>query len=536
MFYEASQINTLTICKICDQKLDDPRLLPCGKSVCNKCIEIMIDTEKRRIKCHYCAKIHEMPKDGFAMNLELASLVELKPSKVKRSRLFDNLKDITDSIRDKAAKIQTDLLIGEAKIRDECDKVRNDVQIAIEEASLMLDKIHKRFMDEIDDYERVCRHNYMKIKKNEQKFDKVLNKANSFKIKIESMLEKLHLNDEDLEANFDEARSILKTLENTDEKFQLQLYNKVYLNFEINPTTLSESTIGVIKKKQIQLYFANANSGSIKEFDLGRNLGHNGSKPYVYMVHQFGNSKFLLYCKFNQEYFKFYVIDSDGNILAEKELNYSTVNTIIYSQLTPLINDQFFCFATLADTFKGFSWRLQTFNKRLYLISKKFFERTLKFIFYSSECLFLAFLNDHSYTLESYNANLEPLKAYGQDFRDLPYFFPSSIKKILITKKFFVTRESYSLNGCRITVIKQRNGIVKSAFIVEFELNDYWAIYMEKFILLFSFDNKTIFCYDFCGVLKEELEFKLDLSKFRFTLGKELYFLNCEDSVKLYKC
>jgi hypothetical protein len=54
----------------------DPRLLPCGKSVWHRCVDILADTYKKRIKCQNCAKIHEMPDDGFFKNLALQELLE----------------------------------------------------------------------------------------------------------------------------------------------------------------------------------------------------------------------------------------------------------------------------------------------------------------------------------------------------------------------------------------------------------------------------------------------------------------------------
>ena len=54
----------------------DPRLLPCGKSVCHRCVDILADTYKKRIKCENFGKTHEIPDDGFPKNLALQELLE----------------------------------------------------------------------------------------------------------------------------------------------------------------------------------------------------------------------------------------------------------------------------------------------------------------------------------------------------------------------------------------------------------------------------------------------------------------------------
>ncbi len=61
MFYQADQINSVLICEVCENKMVDPRLLPCGKSVCHRCVDQLFDTSKKRIKCQSCAKILKYP-------------------------------------------------------------------------------------------------------------------------------------------------------------------------------------------------------------------------------------------------------------------------------------------------------------------------------------------------------------------------------------------------------------------------------------------------------------------------------------------
>jgi hypothetical protein len=82
MFYQADQIDSILICSVCDNKMVDPRILPCGKSVCHKCVDVIADTDKKRIKCHNCGKIHEIPDDGFAKNLSLQELLEFEQKEV----------------------------------------------------------------------------------------------------------------------------------------------------------------------------------------------------------------------------------------------------------------------------------------------------------------------------------------------------------------------------------------------------------------------------------------------------------------------
>ena len=82
MFFQADAINNVLICKICDTKMVYPRILPCGKSICHRCVDLIADTEKKRIKCENCAKIHEIPDEGFPKNLALEELLEFEAKEV----------------------------------------------------------------------------------------------------------------------------------------------------------------------------------------------------------------------------------------------------------------------------------------------------------------------------------------------------------------------------------------------------------------------------------------------------------------------
>ena len=54
-----------SICKICEGKLEDGRVLPCGKWACNLCIDFLSTTDKKLMACKNCDKKHVIPPNGF---------------------------------------------------------------------------------------------------------------------------------------------------------------------------------------------------------------------------------------------------------------------------------------------------------------------------------------------------------------------------------------------------------------------------------------------------------------------------------------
>jgi hypothetical protein len=134
MFYQADQIDNILICSVCDNKLVDPRILPCGKSVCHRCVDILADTDKKRIKCQHCAKTHEIPDEGFPKILALQKLLECEAKEVSHSNQMEEFKKLLDTLNVTKQSIESTMECGDATIRDHCDKVRNDMQLAIEQA------------------------------------------------------------------------------------------------------------------------------------------------------------------------------------------------------------------------------------------------------------------------------------------------------------------------------------------------------------------------------------------------------------------
>ena len=72
MFYEEKEINDIIICQYCKLKYKDPRILPCGRSLCFDCIELLINKDENKIEtinCPICNENHEKPEIGFYKNI-----------------------------------------------------------------------------------------------------------------------------------------------------------------------------------------------------------------------------------------------------------------------------------------------------------------------------------------------------------------------------------------------------------------------------------------------------------------------------------
>ncbi len=77
MYYNKIEIKKLLNCKKCEGILDQPKLLPCGKSICSLCVS-SIKLNKIEYECLICNNKHEMPKSGLPINESLVEILSVK--------------------------------------------------------------------------------------------------------------------------------------------------------------------------------------------------------------------------------------------------------------------------------------------------------------------------------------------------------------------------------------------------------------------------------------------------------------------------
>ena len=81
MFCEYNKIKQVLSCKKCNQLLDEPKILPCGETICSKCQSMLQIDETNHFDCIICSNKHTiMPKIGLPINKMIISLFEtMKP-------------------------------------------------------------------------------------------------------------------------------------------------------------------------------------------------------------------------------------------------------------------------------------------------------------------------------------------------------------------------------------------------------------------------------------------------------------------------
>jgi hypothetical protein len=123
MFYEENEINKLLICPSCNLKFLEPKLLPCGKSVCIKCVESMLELyndnenkNEKRLQCLFCSRSHLVTEDELPSSEMLELLLKKEPSEVYRGDLAKELKELLSKIKTQTFEIRESIENGIEKI------------------------------------------------------------------------------------------------------------------------------------------------------------------------------------------------------------------------------------------------------------------------------------------------------------------------------------------------------------------------------------------------------------------------------------
>jgi hypothetical protein len=525
MFYQADQIDSILICKICENKMVDPRILPCGKSVCHQCLDILADTDKKKIKCQNCGKTHEIPDDGFLKNLSLQELLEFEAKEVLQSNHIDEFKKLLEILNATKQSIESTLECGDAKIRDHCDKVRNDMQLAIEQAHAKLDEFHKDFMGEIDNHEKECQAKFKFIQQNKADIDKALRESNDLLSKSNHLLNQFKIDQTQLSAFYENAHSLLANLEQIKDKLQMEMFNESLLKFE-KQKSFDSNVIGKIVKQNIELYFLE-NIEKMRELDLVSKIECTTYYPFL----QPFKSNSFLFLYWDKNILNLLCLDKDGNTLIEKkdlikikekedfELEFclSSPGKMLY-----------ICTGEKHSKQKKTFYNLRSFDENFNLLAELKLDNKPDDCGVNGENLFVLNKNKKFSIISMYNSNLEMIQTFGQENPLLPYFCSLDINLFLVSNQYFIFNETLTDedddNHNSVTIINRSNGLVESSFVI-YEKISQMHLYLDKFLIAFNNDTCSLKCYNFKGDLLHEITLDEKFKGSYFSaINKELCF------------
>jgi hypothetical protein len=174
MFFSESQIKDETTCQKCKTIFNDPRVLPCGESICNKCILNGI-SDKNEFNCLCCVEMHNVPRNGFPVNKSMLSLLRMKPKVEIKFNVWEEFKKNFKQMKDNLDKLISDVELSDGIVDEHCEMIKNQIETRTESLIQKIENYREVLLKEIDDYEKECKDNIKKEKSNiEEKIKKVL--------------------------------------------------------------------------------------------------------------------------------------------------------------------------------------------------------------------------------------------------------------------------------------------------------------------------------------------------------------------------
>lgn len=147
MFYYKNLIETKLRCPICKHRYSNPRLLPCGETVCFECIS-------KREKCKLCSEYHEESENGFPLNRLIIELLEMVPIQVSRGVLFDRVSAFADKLYVQLNDLEEKYLNSERVFETHCDLMINEVDVRCDSLIEEVNKVRDKIINELNDYKQ----------------------------------------------------------------------------------------------------------------------------------------------------------------------------------------------------------------------------------------------------------------------------------------------------------------------------------------------------------------------------------------------
>ena len=335
MFFDADRIQESLICTNCKGFLIEPKTLPCGETICQRCLDhIMSQNLACKFKCCICEDLHSIPINGFQTNKLIARLVNPKSDEIYRSKIVNYLKQSLDNIQKANLELNKSLKDSKAKIRNHCKRVRKEIESSLEKITVILETQRNIILDQVTAIEEDCIRNLVRLDNYKEGLIKFLFEVLKFVGFWRQCLKTLIPNEKEILAALKMARNYESKLRTEKVRVESLTFNRKLLQFHENQNlelymNLETPIIGSLSF--IHDHFPDFRGWN--KIELKHKLFNETSyeRPMSSMfVEEFYNGNFFvsyIHKKANQfgvSKFKLVIFDSNGNYLRScKEDTYS---------------------------------------------------------------------------------------------------------------------------------------------------------------------------------------------------------------------
>jgi hypothetical protein len=246
MFYQEDKVNNALKCSKCRQRLDEPKMLPCGEIVCSTCVS-SIQVNNSMFRCLICDKMHMMPDDGLPVNKNLSTLISMQPSDVYRGMPAETLKELLLNMPKQILSLKFSINNGTDKIKEFCNGLKSEVHLTTEEAIQQLHEHRSKFFDEIDEFQKITIATYQPNKKQKAEFNDTVKELESFHAEWNQYLKNVKVNDLGIMSAIKQANKLREKADQTQNNLNDFIFNGSYLKFYKNLNKLDKTVLGSLE-------------------------------------------------------------------------------------------------------------------------------------------------------------------------------------------------------------------------------------------------------------------------------------------------
>jgi hypothetical protein len=251
MFYDANKVDNKLLCKHCKNRLDLPKILPCGESICSFCETSLQVNNDQMFECMVCKDKHDMPKKGLPNNKLASEILSIELTNVSRGQAYNSLMKLSDEIQKKLNLIKLGINNGTDLVKEHCMDLRSDVQLTAEQVILQVSDFSTKIIEEIDEYEKELVEFNKTNPESLEAFSVIVKELESFHTLNAEYLNKNEVDDKLIIQSNEEATKLIKKAEIEIKNLKDIIFNGNILKFEKNNEKINESILGRLKTNKL---------------------------------------------------------------------------------------------------------------------------------------------------------------------------------------------------------------------------------------------------------------------------------------------
>lgn len=270
MFFQKQAIEKHLTCELCQDLFDDPRMLPCGHTFCNKCLLKRQNRASQQLYCPDCQAIHDVkPGPGFPINFTVNKLCDVQASEVNQSHKIKQLKQKLKLIDSKHKALAKSLRVGDNEIQSYCASLRNKIDLFAESRIEEIRQLHKNYTNQVNEYEKECMKSYGHSAENIfYELEPFLSSICQFWSETTSILSQFEVEDEEVNILVESSNDYLKQIETKERMLTSLKFNGKLMTLEQESTKLDSSCLGQIDYKVLTMKQANLKLSLARRLDF----------------------------------------------------------------------------------------------------------------------------------------------------------------------------------------------------------------------------------------------------------------------------